>query len=158
MAKLTDRQHKRMIAMYAECQNYSLVAKKFGVSVTTVRRHCIGDTETTKKVNQKKAENTAEILAHMGAQKDRVCDILDLYLTALGDPSRISGASLVQVATAMGILVDKYAAGEKPDTAASKENNLLEAISEATKGGVTRDDIPELLEASAADDDMVESS
>ena len=54
MAKLTDKQHKKIIARYAECQNLSQVAREFNVSVSTIKRHLDGDKETVKRVNQKK--------------------------------------------------------------------------------------------------------
>lgn len=39
-----------------------------------------------------------------------------------------------------------------------KENNLMDAIKEATKEGINTDDIPEIKQKAAADDGMVERS
>ena len=47
MAKhLTDREKKKIIADYAECGNYSQVARKHKVSFDTVKRVVISDPET----------------------------------------------------------------------------------------------------------------
>lgn len=55
MAKhLTDREKKKIIADYAECGNYSQVARKHKVSFDTVKRVVISDPETVKKAEQKK--------------------------------------------------------------------------------------------------------
>lgn len=56
MAKhLTDREKKKIIADYAECGNYSQVARKHKVSFDTVKRVVISDPETVKKRNKKKS-------------------------------------------------------------------------------------------------------
>ena len=47
---------------------------------------------------------------------------------------------------------------EGGDNEKAEENNLLEAILEATRGEVDTDDIPEIQQASDSGDDMVEPS
>ena len=57
MAKhLTDREKKKIIADYAECGNYSQVARKHKVSFDTVKRVVISDPETVKSGTKKRAE------------------------------------------------------------------------------------------------------
>lgn len=110
MGKLTDRQHKKMIARYAECQNYSQVAREFHVSVTTVKRHVLGDEKALKIVNEKKEQNTADVLAYMESKKDLVCEIIGLGLKALAEPEKFAEAAPQQITTALGTLIDKWTA------------------------------------------------
>lgn len=156
MAKLTDRQHKRMIAMYAECQNYSLVAREFGVSASTVRRHINGDAETAEKVQRKKEENTIAVLAHMSRQKDKICGLLDRLITSIDDPHKMDGATLPQLATTLGILIDKYTADEARTAGLPQDNNLLHAIAQSTQKELDTDDIPEIKQAAVVGADVVE--
>lgn len=158
MAKISDRQHKKMIAMYADCQNYSLVAREFGVSVSTVRRHCNGDVETAKKVRQKKEENTVAILQHMGKQKKRVCGILDKLLDALDDPDKMESSTLPQIATALGILVDKYRVDEGIGQINQSENNLFEVIEQSTREAIDTNEIPEIESPAEPGNDLVEQA
>ena len=56
-ARLTDKQKKKIIADYVEIGSYNAVAKKHGVSDTTVKRIVSTDFEMLEKVEQKKEEN-----------------------------------------------------------------------------------------------------
>ena len=107
MAKLSDRQHKALIARYAETNNYRQVAREFGVSCTTVKRHVSGDAESFKIVAQKKEENTQDILSYMDSRKGKVFDILDKLIEGMNDDEKIRRTGLQALATAYGIIVDK---------------------------------------------------
>lgn len=107
MAKLSDRQHKQLIARYAETNNYRQVAREFGISYTTVKRHVSGDAETVKKVAQKKEENTQDILSFLDSRKGKIYDILDKLIEGMNDEEKIQRTGLQALATAYGIVVDK---------------------------------------------------
>ncbi len=106
-ARLTDKQKKMIIADYVELGSYNAVAKRHGVSVTTVIRVCENE-ETKQKVIQKKEENSADILAHMETKRDKVNEIIDVYLERLLDPDMLTKASPSQLTTALGTLIDKF--------------------------------------------------
>ena len=109
MAKhLNDKQKKRIIADYATLGNYSAVARKHKVSRNTVKSIVTADTETAKKCQQKKEENTADILQYMEDQKETVNDIILLYLEEMKKPERISKASVQSLAVSLGIVIDKF--------------------------------------------------
>lgn len=107
-ARLTDKQKKRIIADYVELGSYNAVAKKHGVAVTTVKRTVLGkESETTKKAKHKKDKNTLDMLAYMESRKKKTQDTLDILLEYMSDPEKLAKASLVQLGTVYGILVDK---------------------------------------------------
>ena len=108
--KLTDKQHKEMIRRYAETGNYSQVAREFGVSVTTVKRHVDGDSETLKIVNDKKEQNTLDMLAYMEGQKPKIQKLLANILEAMDDPAKLARTNPSDLATAYGIIYDKITA------------------------------------------------
>ena len=103
--RLTDRQKKRIIADYLESGSYNAVAKLHGVSHQTVKRTVMGDETTVKKVQQKKKQNTMDMLAFMDSRMKKTQDVIDQLLEAM--PDKIDKASLVQLGTVYGILVDK---------------------------------------------------
>ena len=129
MAKhLNDRQKKKIIADYATLGTYAAVARKHEVSVDTVKRVVLRDPETVKKTNQKKAENTADILQYMENQKGDVCNIISLYLSALQDPKKLDRASVQSIAISLGIIIDKFSATSKNDQAVKKLDEVLDKI------------------------------
>lgn len=107
-ARLTDRQKKRIIAEYVEVGSYNATAKKFGISESTVRRLCKREPEITRKAEQKREQNTADMLSFMESRKEQAKRVLDSYLESLDDPKKMAAAKLSEVATAMGIVIDKF--------------------------------------------------
>lgn len=117
LPRLTDKQRKQIIADYAELGSYRAVAKQDNVAAITVKRIIEADTEVAQKVAQKKEENTKEVLAHMEARKAQACGVIDKLLDALGSDEKIGRAPLVQIATSMGIVIDKFTMNEDKQNA-----------------------------------------
>lgn len=130
--RLTDAQKKRIIADFVESNNYSATARKNGRAVNTVKKYVLADEEIAEKCKQKKEQNTLDMLEYMGSRMGQAQGIIDTYLEALVDPEKLEGASLQQIATALGIVVDKFT----KTTPASE--NALAKLDEVLKeiGGV----------------------
>lgn len=128
--KLSDKQHKDMIRRYAETGNLSQVAREYGVSVTTVKRHIDGDKHTLSIVNQKKEQNTLDMLAYMEGQKPKIQSLLANIVEALNDPEKLKRANVRDLATAYGIIYDKITAS------APKTNDELLNKAREVLGGV----------------------
>lgn len=127
-ARLTDKQKKKIVADYLELGSYNATARKNGVSNHTVKRIVLETPEISKKVQQKKEQNTADILSHMESQKDEVIKVLDEYLAAMRDPAKIRRAGVVQLATALGIVIDKYTMTAKNEQALQKLDEVMDKI------------------------------
>lgn len=129
-ARLTDKQKKKIIADYVELGSYNAVAKANGVSLNTVKKIVQENADIAEMCNQKKEENTADILAKMDERKDKVCNIIDLYLDELLNISQFKNLTPNQLTTAMGTLIDKWTAisGGPADTA--KEDDLSRSLRE----------------------------
>lgn len=140
-ARLTDRQKKKIIADYVELQSYNAVAKKNNVTHQTVKRVVSASPEFTKIAQQKKEENTADVLAYMDEHKDLVCSFIGLGLKALNDPDKIDGANLTQITTAIGTLIDKWALISGAPVEKAKDDALSESLRELAKG-LKSDDKP----------------
>lgn len=134
MGKLTDKQHKKIIARYAECQNYSQVAREFKVSESTIRAHCKRDPETAKKTEEKKRQNTQDILAYMESQKNLVCQIIGLGLEALAKPDKFADASPSQITTALGTIIDKWATISGSNGDQFEDDALSKSLKELAEG------------------------
>ena len=107
-ARLTDKQKKKIIADYVQLESYNAVAKLNGVSKDTVKRIVLGCDDIVKKTQQKKEENTADILAYMESQRGVVCEIIGKGLSVLNDPEKLKEATPAQITTAIGTLIDKW--------------------------------------------------
>ena len=131
MAKhLTDREKKKIIADYVELESYNAVAKKHNVSATTVKNTVLKNNESVKKCEQKKEQNTADILEFMDKKKDDVCSIISLYLSELQNSDKLQRASIQSVATSLGIVIDKFT----KDAQKQSDTSLFEAKAKAAGG------------------------
>ncbi|MBQ8793942.1 MAG: hypothetical protein IJZ63_04265 [Clostridia bacterium] len=157
MSKLiNDKVKKQIIAEAVAGSSSRAIAAKYGVSYTTVLRLIRKESDFKNKVEAQHAENTASVLAFMDSQKNDVCELIKKLLDAMNDPKKIANMSLVQLATTMGIVIDKYSAGESAVQSSVKENNLFEALNAVGEEGL--DEIPEVQQASEADTHMVEDA
>ena len=107
-ARLTDRQKKKILADYVQTSNYCATAKINGVSATTVKNIVRANADIVEKCEQKKEENTADVLAYMESQRDTVCQIIGKGLAVLNDPAKLAEATPSQITTAIGTLIDKW--------------------------------------------------
>lgn len=132
--KLTDKKKKLIIADYIECGNYSEVARKHNVSDTTVRKLVKSDKTSSKKIEQKKEENTQDVLAYMDSLKDRKKTIVDKLLKAIENKADNldNFTNIKDVASAYGIIIDKEL----------KLREIKKQTSNSENGVVIVDDLP----------------
>lgn len=151
MAKLSDKQRKKIIAEYIEGGiSQRKLAEKYHVSPYLIRTILNSDKELTQKIMHKKEENVASVLEYMDSKKKDVCDLIDALLVAMNDPQKIAATPLSQLATAMGIVIDKYTSNEAIKPADTRENNLFEALEAWEEDDFS--DLPEIQQAASPDD------
>lgn len=107
-ARLTDKQKKKIVADYVQLGSYNATAKVNGVSLNTVKKIVQGNADIEEMCNQKKEENTADILDYMDSQRKDICEVLGICLSELKKPERYAKTPPQQIATTMAILIDKY--------------------------------------------------
>ena len=129
-ARLTDKQKKKIVADYLELGSYRAAGRKNKVADGTVKRIVMECGDFEQKMAQKKAENTADILAYMESRRGVVCEIIEKGLMALNSEDKLADASPAQITTALGTLIDKWAtvSGGPADTA--KEDELSKSLRE----------------------------
>lgn len=119
-AHLTDTQKKKIIRDYVELGSYNAVAKKHGVARNTVKNTVLADPKYAKKCQEKRSQNARAILAHMDTKREKVCQIVDLYLDEMLDVEQFDRLTPAQLAKTLEILIDKFTATEK----ATAESNI----------------------------------
>lgn len=133
-ARLTDKQKKKIIADYVQLGSYNATAKVNGVSLNTVKKIVQGNADIAEMCNQKKEQNTADILDYMESQRGDVCKVLGICLSELKKAERYEKTPPQQIATTMAILIDKYTAfggGPKDET---EEDGLSRSLRELGEG------------------------
>lgn len=128
--KIPDPIRKRILLDYIEIQSVAKVATKYGVSAGSVYNIVKQEPELEKKIKEKREQQAADILAHMDSKKEEVCLLIDKYLMALISDKKIENATVNQLSTALGTVIDKFTlnAQRAPNT------TLFEAITrEAAK-------------------------
>ena len=129
-ARLTDRQKKKILADYVQTNNYCATAKINGVSATTVKNLVRANADIVEKCEQKKEENTTDVLDYMDSQKDLVCQIIKKGLEALNDPDKLAQATPSQITTAIGTLIDKWTMMGKADSCGESGVVLMPEVKE----------------------------
>ena len=115
-AHLSDRTKKKIIREYVDGASSRKLAEKYKVSSTTILRVVKSDPKLAQKVAQKKEQNTLDMLAYLDTRTKNAQEFIDLALEAIKDPEKIDRASVQTLATAVGIIIDKF-------TQTSKKND-----------------------------------
>ena len=107
--KLTDKQKKKIIADYIDNNNYSETARMNNTTDTTVRTIIKSNPEALKKIEEKKEQNTQDMLEYLGTKNEEKKKVIDLCFKALNDKlSKVDMFTNVKdIVTVYGILIDK---------------------------------------------------
>lgn len=108
-ARLTDKQKKKIVADYLESGSYNATAKMNNVCDGTVKRIVEQSGDIQEKLEEKKAQNTADILEYMESRKGLICEIIQKGLEVLNKPGKLDDATPAQISTMIGTLLDKAA-------------------------------------------------
>lgn len=130
--KLTDKQKKKIIADYIENGNMSETARMNNVNVSTVKRLIDSgyDKDLQEKANQKKIENTEEVLEAMKKRKDTKIKILDKIFKAMDNKLENIDmfTNIKDLATAYGIIMDKELKIKELELQNKRDENVKDAI------------------------------
>lgn len=122
--KMSGKKRKKIIADWALEGSYRAAARKNNVSPSTVRRLVLAEPKLAEAARDKKRACARDMLSYMDGKRDAVCDIIGLSLEELSDPDRLKAAGIRDIATTMGILIDKWTRAQQ--TAQGKEPVTVE--------------------------------
>lgn len=128
-ARLSDKQRKMIIADRVRGVSIGDIAKKYHIAKSTVHRVVKRDPETERAALRKKEQNTQDMLAYMDEQKGRAQQLLSQIIEALSNPEKLARANVRDLATAYGIIADKFI-----QTAPNSDAELLAKAKEILGG------------------------
>lgn len=126
-ARLTEAQKKKIVADYICLNSYTAVAKINGCSPNTVKS-VVNNTdhvEFAEKCTRKKEEVSRNIMEYLESQTGRACEIIDKGLAELAKPEKMEAATLPQITTAIGTLIDKWAMLKGTSAGTTREDDPL---------------------------------
>ena len=134
-ARLTDKQKKKIIAEYVSGQSMRALARKYNIAPSTIKRVIDRDPKTKQEATDKKRQNTKEMLEYFTEQKGKAQQLLSSIIEALSDPDKLARANVRDLATAYGIIADKFlqTAPRESDELLQKAKEILGAYDGAIK-------------------------
>lgn len=140
-ARLTDAQKKKIVADYAELGTYAATGRANGVSDKTVKSIVFADPETSRISEQKKKQNILDMLQYMDDRRKKAQKVMDAYLDAMSDPGKIEKAKLSEIATAFGIIIDKFVKNTNSTSDLDKLDEILASI--GTMADIVNNPVPD---------------
>ena len=107
--RIEPERRMKILADYALEGSYRAAARKNGVSPDTVRRIVRENPEMARAADAEKNVRARDVMSYMQGKADTVCEIIGNGLGVLSDPERMQEAKLRDIATMLGILIDKWA-------------------------------------------------
>ena len=93
------------------------IAAKYGVTEYAVRKTIKDNPSITQKIAKKKEQNTLDMIEVLDSQKTSAQEFVLLAMQYLKDPEKLNKAGAQALATAMGIVIDKFMPVEKKQEA-----------------------------------------
>lgn len=125
---LTDAQRKAIIADRVDGLSLRKIAAKHGVSTYAVRKAVEREPDLAQKITEKKQQNTLDMFDFMDAKKMDVQEFIELGLAAMKDKRKLEKAGVQSIATAIGIVLDKYIQISKARETEQTESELLRSL------------------------------
>lgn len=131
--KLTDKQKKKIIADYIETQNYSETGRRNNVADVTVKDVIMKNPDVLKNLEQKKEEDTKDILEYMNDITKGQKKVINLSLEVITEmlenrDKRLTGRDIAMI---YGVIFDKalkYKEIQLKDKENSNENENLNKV------------------------------
>lgn len=127
-----------MLALYRKIGSCRGAAEELGLSAETVRR--IVREERIREEAMVKGAESASVGGFLRSKQGAIIGILNRCLGLLADEDKLQSATLPQIASAMGTLVEKFAI-EDDDHADEASDALSRSLEELAKELIS--DIPE---------------
>lgn len=119
MAKLTDKQRKRIIAEYVDGKSQSELARNYNVSQQSISK-ILKNTDVVESCKNKKMENTLSMLAYYDSKKDIAQRLTDKALLSI--EQKIEKGNIKELAGLIKIIRDCFI------TDANTENDTLKVV------------------------------
>lgn len=100
---------REIIADYAELQSIKATAERHGVSLSTVSEIIKRNPESQQIIEDVRRQGAERLREYIAEQAPRVEGIISALIDKIGDPETIKKANLLQSATTLGIVLDKFA-------------------------------------------------
>lgn len=127
---MTDKQKKKIIADYLECENYAAVGRKHSISANYVKKIVKADPESADMFTQKKEENTLDVLSYLDGKAEslkRLGDyIMDDRLNPATKKEQLDEIPMPALVTAFGILTDKMLKSKEISHKTKTESNMVQ--------------------------------
>ncbi len=112
---LTDKQKAKLIFDYMENPSYRGVAKRNGVSASTVKRVIDENALIREVISVMRGSAPSSADAYLREKQELIYGIINKCLMILNDDEKLSCATLPQIASAMSTLLEKFVLSESCD-------------------------------------------
>ncbi len=114
-AHLSDRTKKKIIADRLDGMSYRRLAEKYKVSRYAIELAIKSDPDFSQKMIEKKEQNSKDMIEFLDEQKLSAQEFILLAMEKLKDPDKLEKTGIQSIATAMGIIIDKFMPTQKQD-------------------------------------------
>lgn len=106
---VSPARRKRVIADYAECQNYSEVARKHNLSVNGVKKIVLADPKSAELCKQKADEQMQDAIAYLTSRNPKMYILVDKLIDAMTEKTKDLDmfTNIRDLAVTFGTVVDK---------------------------------------------------